>query len=158
MSAIWTLDVHKECMPIIQSILPSHWNWTSTSLVSLQHCYTSDWDECSEWLTRYPGLMVGFTPFICNSRFERPIHEVVRKIPLDRILFETDSPYFLPPKLKISEDGSFIEDLPPSHPGHVIHTAAQVRHKWYSRHSVIGPLVTGNGTWIAEKKFGNWLV
>ena len=101
----------------------------STSLVSLQHCYTSDWDECSEWLTRYPGLMVGFTPFICNSRFERPIHEVVRKIPLDRILFETDSPYFLPPKSKIAKDGSFIEDLPPSHPGHVIHTAAQVSLK-----------------------------
>jgi hypothetical protein len=37
-------------------------------------------------LKKFPGLMVGVTPFICNSRYEKPIHEVVRKIPLDRLL------------------------------------------------------------------------
>ena len=66
--------------------------------------------------------MVGLTPFICNSSWEKPIHEVVRQIPLDRVLLETDAPYFLPPKLKFAENGALQagEEAPPSHPGDVL--------------------------------------
>ena len=52
----------------------------------------------------------------------RHLHEVVRKIPLSRILLETDSPYFLPRQEPISLTGGM------SHPGMVIHTAAQIAH------------------------------
>ena len=47
------------------------------------------------------------------------LHEVVKKIPLHRILLETDSPYFLPRQEPTSLSGI-------SHPGFVIHTAAQI--------------------------------
>jgi TatD DNase family protein len=50
----------------------------------------------------------------------RHLHEVVRKIPLSRILLETDSPYFLPRQEPTSLTGGM------SHPGFVIHTAAQI--------------------------------
>ena len=52
----------------------------------------------------------------------RHLHDVVRKIPLSRILLETDSPYFLPRQEPISLTGGM------SHPGFVIHTAAQIAH------------------------------
>lgn len=49
----------------------------------------------------------------CNLPFQ-----VARKLPLDKILLETDAPYFVPLKLKgIKRD---------SHPGQVLHVAAQV--------------------------------
>ena len=47
------------------------------------------------------------------------LHEVVKKIPLHRILLETDSPYFLPRQEPTSLSGI-------SHPGFVIHAAAQI--------------------------------
>ena len=47
-------------------------------------------------------------------------HEVIRNIPLSRILLETDAPYFLPRQ----EPSSQTQGL--SHPGFVIHTAAQI--------------------------------
>merc|ERR1712105_172640 len=49
------------------------------------------------------------------------VREVVRNIPLDRILLETDAPYFLPAKVDRSKY-SWSCALP----GHVIHVAAQV--------------------------------
>ena len=49
----------------------------------------------------------------------RHLHEVVREIPLERVLLETDSPYFLPRQEPNSQSGI-------SHPGYVIHTAAQI--------------------------------
>ena len=49
------------------------------------------------------------------------LHEVVKKIPLSKILLERDSPYFLPRQEPNSKSGI-------SHPGFVIHTAAQIAH------------------------------
>jgi len=85
------------------------------------HCFNSDWDECQEWMRRYPNLKVGFTPMITFAK-NKHLHEVVRKIPLSRILLETDSPYFLPRQEPISLTNGM------SHPGMVIHTAAQIAH------------------------------
>jgi TatD DNase family protein len=72
-------------------------------------------------MRRYPNLKVGFTPMITYAK-NRHLHDVVRKIPLSRILLETDSPYFLPRQEPISLTGGM------SHPGYVIHTAAQIAH------------------------------
>jgi len=85
------------------------------------HCFNSNWDECQEWMRRYPNLKVGFTPMITFAK-NRHLHDVVRKIPLSRILLETDSPYFLPRQEPTSLTGGM------SHPGFVIHTAAQIAH------------------------------
>jgi hypothetical protein len=63
---------------------------------------------------------VGFTPLITKTSV-RHLHKVIQKVPLDRILLETDAPYFLPRQMPDHQ-----HDLSFSHPGFVIHTAAQV--------------------------------
>lgn len=82
-----------------------------------RHCFTGGWPEAQEWLGAFPNLCLGITPLIC---FERTSHlaEVGRKIPLDRLLLETDAPYFLP-----KEE---TKNLRVSHPGMAIHVAARV--------------------------------
>ena len=69
-------------------------------------------------MATYPNLKVGFTPMITYAKNQH-LHEVVKKIPLHRILLETDSPYFLPRQEPTSLSGI-------SHPGFVIHAAAQI--------------------------------
>ena len=60
---------------------------------------------------------MGFTPLITFNHCHH-LQEVVEKIPLERILLETDSPFFLPQNTR-SESGL-------SHPGFVIFTAKHV--------------------------------
>ena len=81
------------------------------------HCFNSNWAECQEWVTKYPNLKVGFTPMITNSE-NKHLHEVIRNIPLNRILLETDAPYFLPFR------GASASGL--SHPGFVSFVAKEI--------------------------------
>jgi Tat protein secretion system quality control protein TatD with DNase activity len=53
------------------------------------HCFSDNWDVCRQWMTDWPGMKFGFTPDYYSW-------EVVLNIPLDRLLCETDSPYFVP--------------------------------------------------------------
>ena len=82
------------------------------------HCFSSDWNTCQRWMENYPNLKVGFTPLITYPR-KYHLQEVVSKIPLARVLLETDSPYFLPSQKNYSLSGV-------SHPGFVIFTANHI--------------------------------
>ena len=53
----------------------------------------------------------------------KAVHEVAKRVPLDKLLLETDAPYFLPAKLTKSAS-SYCYQF--SQPGHVIHVAAQI--------------------------------
>lgn len=57
------------------------------------HCYTGDWATAQKFLQR--GLHIGFTGIITFPKSEA-IQEVVKNMPLDRILIETDAPYLAP--------------------------------------------------------------
>jgi TatD DNase family protein len=58
------------------------------------HCFSEDWEAAKKFLDR--GLYLGFTGMITyKSRSE--LREVVKLIPEDRFLVETDAPY-LPPE------------------------------------------------------------
>ena len=87
-----------------------------------RHCFTGGLEEASLWLERYPASKIGITGIV-NSEGVREVgvREVVRNIPLDRILLETDAPYFLPARVNRSRYPWSC-----SLPGHVIHVAAQV--------------------------------
>jgi len=58
------------------------------------HCFTGDRRELRDYLEL--GLSVGITGWICDERRGQHLRELVRDIPLDRLLVETDAPYLLP--------------------------------------------------------------
>jgi TatD DNase family protein len=64
------------------------------------HCYTSDWTHAEQYLAM--GLYLGFTGVITfppkksDPAAQERLLEVVKKMPLDRIVVETDSPYLAP--------------------------------------------------------------
>ena len=47
------------------------------------------------WLKRYTNSVVGFTPLVTFSNKDFLLH-VVEKLPMDKLVLETDAPYFIP--------------------------------------------------------------
>ena len=85
-----------------------------------RHCFTEDWAVAVSWLNLYPSSMLGFTGVV-TFKTAGTVHDVARRLPLDYLLLETDAPYFLPSRVKRK---SYCRSF--SHPGHVIHVAAQI--------------------------------
>jgi len=65
---------------------------------AVAHCFTGEEDELRAYLDL--GLYVGITGWICDERRGRHLLELVRQIPGDRLLIETDSPYLTPRDLR----------------------------------------------------------
>jgi len=85
-----------------------------------RHCFTGGWQAASVWLKRYPSSKIGIAGCV-TFRSATQIHNAVRNIPLDRMLLETDAPYFLPVGVDSNQyQYSF------SQPGHLVHVAAKV--------------------------------
>ena len=57
------------------------------------HCFTGDYEAAKEFLDL--GFYLSFTGIV-TFKNAGPLREVVRKLPLDRMLVETDSPYLAP--------------------------------------------------------------
>ena len=62
------------------------------------HCFTGDGRELRDYLEL--GLSIGITGWICDERRGHHLRDLVREIPLDRLLVETDAPYLLPRDLQ----------------------------------------------------------
>jgi TatD DNase family protein len=62
------------------------------------HCFTADIAEARAYLDL--GLYIGITGWLCDERRGAHLRDVVRYLPLDRLLLETDAPYLLPRDLK----------------------------------------------------------
>jgi TatD DNase family protein len=58
------------------------------------HCFTGGAAELECYLEL--GLAIGITGWICDERRGAHLLELVRRIPADRLLLETDGPYLLP--------------------------------------------------------------
>jgi TatD DNase family protein len=61
---------------------------------AVAHCFTGGQAELHAYLKL--GLYVGITGWICDERRGRHLVELVREIPADRLLIETDAPYLTP--------------------------------------------------------------
>lgn len=72
--------VHKDAL----EILPK-------DIAGVSHSFTGNLEEAKEYVAR--GMYLGFNGIIT---FARQYDEVVRYVPLDRILLETDAPYLTP--------------------------------------------------------------
>ena len=58
------------------------------------HCFTGGPAELEDCLAL--GLSVGITGWICDERRGQALRDAVARIPHDRLMLETDSPYLLP--------------------------------------------------------------
>ena len=60
-----------------------------------RHCFTGTIEEAKVWTSRYSKCKLGFTGLVTYSHATQ-IHKVVKFLNMDRILCETDAPYFVP--------------------------------------------------------------
>lgn len=86
------------------------------------HCFTGDESELDRYLEL--GLYVGITGWICDERRGTQLRELVPRIPLERLMLETDSPYLLPRDLVPRPKGRRNE---PMHLAHILQTVAACR-------------------------------
>ena len=84
------------------------------------HCFTGTLKAAEAWLSSYPASKIGLTGLVTFTH-AKSVREVASGLPLDKLLLETDAPYFLP--WGISKKYYRHEF---SQPGHVLHVAAQV--------------------------------
>lgn len=76
----------EDCIRILRDEAPS-------DVGGVVHCFTSSWElaECALEL----GFCIGFTGIV-SFRNAEGVREVLRRVPRDRIVIETDSPYLSP--------------------------------------------------------------
>ena len=61
---------------------------------AVAHCFTGEREELRAYLEL--GLYIGITGWICDERRGQHLLELVREIPRERLLLETDAPYLTP--------------------------------------------------------------
>ena len=83
------------------------------------HCFTGDAAELECYLEL--GLCIGITGFVCDERRGTHLQDLVKRIPSDRLMVETDAPFLLPRDLK-GVNGRRNE------PSYLPHVAARVAH------------------------------
>lgn len=65
------------------------------------HCFTGQLKEAKTYLEM--GYYIGFTGAITDMRRFAALEEVVRYVPLDRMLIETDAPFMMPKNVPIHQ-------------------------------------------------------
>ena len=89
---------------------------------AVAHCFTGEADELRAYLDL--GLYVGITGWICDERRGAHLLELVREIPADRLLLETDAPYLTPRDLRPQPKARRNE---PAFMPHILRTVARAR-------------------------------
>ncbi|KAG8516890.1 putative deoxyribonuclease TATDN2, partial [Galemys pyrenaicus] len=83
-----------------------------------RHCFTGSFPVIKPLLEHFPNMSVGFTAVLTySSAWEA--REALRQIPLERIIVETDAPYFLPRQVPRSL-------CQYAHPGLALHTVREI--------------------------------
>lgn len=84
-------DAHTEFM----AVLRAH---ATPALRGVAHCFTGHAAELDDYLEA--GLSIGITGWFCDERRGRHLAQLVRRIPAQRLLLETDAPYLVPRDLR----------------------------------------------------------
>ncbi|MVF14431.1 YchF/TatD family DNA exonuclease [Ketobacter sp. MCCC 1A13808] len=84
-------DAHDDQLSMLKNVM-------SQLAGGVIHCFTGTQAELEHYLDL--GLYIGITGWICDERRGMHLRELVKMIPADRLLLETDCPYLLPRTLK----------------------------------------------------------
>lgn len=104
-------DAEDDCLEIMKEMVPQKWKIHC-------HCFTNAYSNAQLWLDAFPNLYIGVTPLV-TYRTAKPTHDLARKIPIQRLLLETDAPYFIPSCIP-------RDDLPLSNPGLAVTVAKEI--------------------------------
>jgi len=88
-------DAHKSFLSILDRYADSGRRLPVPVVV---HCFTGDGKALDEYLMR--GFHIGITGWICDERRGKELQQLVKRIPLDRLMLETDAPFLLPRDLR----------------------------------------------------------
>lgn len=80
-------DAHDDFMAVMK-------NFEGRIARAVVHCFTGTREEMHAYLDA--GWYIGITGWLCDERRGTHLREMVRDIPADRLMIETDSPYLLP--------------------------------------------------------------
>ncbi|MBU1180010.1 TatD family hydrolase [Patescibacteria group bacterium] len=89
-------DVHDDIIPILNEYVKNN----KLNRRGVIHCYTGGWEHAKKYLDM--GFLIGFTGIVTfqpkKSQIEAQgrIWEVVKNIPMNKFLIETDCPYLTP--------------------------------------------------------------
>jgi TatD DNase family protein len=89
---------------------------------AVAHCFTGEGPELRAYLDL--GLHIGITGWICDERRGTHLLELVKEIPRDRLLVETDAPYLTPRDLRPQPRARRNE---PAHLPHILRAVARAR-------------------------------
>ena len=90
---------------------------------AVAHCFTGTGPELRDYLNL--DLYIGITGWICDERRGTHLRELVKEIPLERLMLETDAPYLLPRDLELKPKTRRNE---PMHLPHILRTVAKCRN------------------------------
>ncbi len=75
---------------LAESFTPQSSNQTNGTI----HCFMGDWNQAKQFLEL--GFMVGLTGVITYNDVDPKLLNVVKRLPLDHLVIETDAPYLTP--------------------------------------------------------------
>jgi len=112
-------DAHTDFLKVLD-------RWLPRLPRAVVHCFTGNGEELQDYLDR--DLYVGITGWICDERRGHHLRELVGRIPLQRLMLETDAPYLLPrdlPKSRLRHSGDRRNE--PAYLPHILATVAHYR-------------------------------
>ncbi|WP_027328401.1 TatD family hydrolase [Marinimicrobium agarilyticum] len=108
-------DAHEAFMPLLKHYRPQ-------LVGAVVHCFTGTREELEDYLAL--DCAVGVTGWVCDQRRGAELRELVKHIPADRLMVETDAPYLTPHNLPKKPKGNRNE---PAFLPYVIETVAECR-------------------------------
>jgi len=85
---IHTREAEKDTFDLMKQFIPKDWKIHV-------HCFTDSLNFCHQLLQEWENLYIGFTGIITFKNTQN-IQGVVKEVPLDKLLLETDGPFMAP--------------------------------------------------------------
>lgn len=108
-------DSHEDFKAILREYRPG-------LVGGVAHCFTGDVAQLEDYLML--DLSIGITGWVCDERRGSALRAAVPRIPVDRLMLETDAPYLLPRDLQPKPPSRRNE---PAHLAHIVRSVARLR-------------------------------
>lgn len=86
---------HREAFNDFYPMIKDHIDQVPESIV---HCFTGTKSELKKFLDL--GLYIGVTGWVCDPKRGEDLRGIIKYIPIDRLLIETDAPYLVPKNME----------------------------------------------------------